>query len=861
MRSCVPMSRSRIPLPIDAVLPEVEAAWRQHANLVLEAPTGAGKTTRLPAWLARSGLVPEGQIILLEPRRVAARAAARRIAKEAGSTLGDFAGYHVRFDRRASERTRIVAMTEGLFLRRLQGDPFLDGVVAVLFDEFHERHLDGDLALALTRRVQEEVRPDLRIAAFSATLEVDPLTRFLGEAPRVISAGRSYPVERRHRDHSHTRPLPEQVAEATRELASAIEGDVLVFLPGVGEIERTQRELERWAAAERLDLVPLYGDLDAKRQDRALESGTRRRIVLATNVAESSVTVAGIRGVVDSGWVRELRFDPGVGLDRLELTRISRASARQRAGRAGREAPGVCWRLWSRREHDALDEKTTPEVARNDLSGAVLQLRVWGETDPRAFPWFEPPPTDAIERADALLRQLGALDPSLAVTRLGRRLADLPVSPRLGRVLLASDSFGHSRRLALVAALASERDAFERGATSDLLARVEAVERYARSKQVRSNVGVLKPGAADHVLRVQRQLVGSLERSEVFGGDEVSDASGVIDGGEVIDGGGAGDSSSVAPVSRDDAVRRAILAGFPDRVARRRPGDPTRAVLVGGRGLEVQTDAAHTPSDLLVAWEIAPPRRGTRAGEGLVRVAIDIDRAWLAPELLATERQLTFSAEREAIDVRIVDRYVDLVLDERIAAPHPNGDEARAATAMLAEVVRAEPGRLIDPSDPDVTQLLARIETLRIHCPERELAALDLSEIAATLVTHELRLSDVRKKSIPAAILGSYSYDDQQFIEREAPERIPVPSGRAVKLEYRPGAAPILAARIQEMFGLRQTPRIARGRVPVLLHLLAPNGRPQQVTDDLESFWSTTYFEIRKELRRRYPKHAWPDEV
>lgn len=843
MRSCAPMSRSRIPLPIDAVLPEVELAWREHANLVLEAPTGAGKTTRLPAWLARSDLVPEGQIILLEPRRVAARAAARRIAREAGSALGDFAGYHVRFDRRANDRTRIVAMTEGLYLRRLQGDPFLEGVVAVLFDEFHERHLDGDLALALTRRVQEEVRPDLRIAAFSATLEVDPLKRFLGDAPSVVSEGRSYPVERHYRDYSHTRPLPEQAAEATRELARDIDGDLLVFLPGVGEIERTRRELEGWAASEGIDLVPLYGDLDAQQQDRALEAGERRRIVLATNVAESSVTVAGIRGVVDSGWVRELRFDAGVGLDRLELTRISRASARQRAGRAGREAPGVCLRLWSRREHDALDEKTTPEVARNDLSAAVLQLRVWGETDPSAFPWFERPPADAIERADALLRQLGALDASLAVTPVGRRLADLPVPPRLGRVLLAADSLGHSRRLALVAALASERDVFERGATGDLLARVEAVERYARAKQVRSNVGVLKPGAADHVLRVQRQLVDTLER------------------GDVREEPGATDRPRAASVSRDDAVRRAILAGFPDRVARRRPGDPARAVLVGGRGLEVPIDAAHTPSELLVAWEIAPPRRGTRAGEGLVRVGIDIDRTWLAPDLLACERELTFSEDREAIEVRIVDRYLDLVLDERIAAPHPDGDEARAATRLLADIVRAQPERLIDPNDPAVAQLLARIETLRTHCPERALASPQLPEIAASLVTHQLRLSDVRRQSIPAAILASYSYEDQQFIEREAPERIPVPSGRAVKLEYRSGAAPILAARIQEMFGVRQTPRIARGRVPVLLHLLAPNGRPQQVTDDLESFWTTTYFEIRKELRRRYPKHAWPDEV
>jgi ATP-dependent helicase HrpB len=443
------------PLPIDEALPALIAALREGPAAVLIAPTGAGKTTRVPPALLAAGIGAGKQIVMLEPRRIAARAAARRMAEEGGQegqwTLGRDVGYQVRFERRAGPETKILVVTEGILVQRLQADPFLEDVGAVIFDELHERNLQTDLSLAMARRVQRDARPDLKLLAMSATLDPGPVAAFLGDCPVIESRGRLHPVDIFYMDHPDDRALPGQIAAGVRRVLDATPGDLLAFLPGVGEIQRSTEALAGLAAERDLAVLPLYGDLPAERQDEVLRPLSRRKVVLATNVAETSITIDGVTAVVDSGLVRRLRFDPATGLDRLELGKVSRASADQRAGRAGRQAPGICLRLWPAWEHAALPERETPEIARVDLAGPALQLLAWGEPDLAAFDWLEPPDPSALAAATLLLRQLGAVD-GHGVTALGRTMARLPIHPRLARLLVAGHRLGRTSEAALLAA-------------------------------------------------------------------------------------------------------------------------------------------------------------------------------------------------------------------------------------------------------------------------------------------------------------------------------------------------------------------------------------------------------------------------
>ncbi|MFN2376522.1 MAG: DEAD/DEAH box helicase, partial [Candidatus Binatia bacterium] len=596
----MPVAPPLAALPIDEVLADVIRSLATTSNLVLKAPTGAGKTMRVaPALLSLAQV--QGAVLLLEPRRVAARAAARRIAFERGATLGGEIGYHVRFDRKTSRSTRLVAMTYGIFLRRLQEDPFLDGVGAVVFDEFHERSLDADLALAMVRRTQQEVRGELRLVVMSATLDAAPVSAFLGGAAVVESKGRSYPVDVRHRDVVDERAILRSVEKeraVERAVATAVAGaldetpgDVLVFLPGVGEIRRARTALEGLAAARSLDLVELYGDLPAEQQDAVLRRGPRRKVVLSTNVAESSVTIENISAVVDSGLARVMRFDPRVGIDRLELGRISRASADQRTGRAGRTGPGICIRLWSAHDDRALRPTEEPEVRRVDLSRALLELRAWGEADTSAFGWFEAPEASALAAAEALLADLGALQ-GRGLSALGRRLAALPLPPRIARLLLEGKRLGIARRAALAAALLTERDPLRRGPgaaalrpttahESDLLERVLLLESFATSRSAGAELNV---GAAHSVLRVAKELEAAVREAD-----------------SVPSRGGEGDrpARTAAAVDAEEALLRSLLAAFPDRVAARR-GDAAprsgaaagdRGLMVGGRGVRLATES------------------------------------------------------------------------------------------------------------------------------------------------------------------------------------------------------------------------------------------------------------------------------
>jgi ATP-dependent helicase HrpB len=836
------MARPRLisPLPIDDVLPEIAGALRAGSSAVLVAPTGAGKTTRVPPALLAAGIAGDRRIVMLEPRRIAARAAARRMAEENGWTLGGEVGYQVRFDRRAGASTRILVVTEGILVQMLQADPFLEEVGAVLFDEIHERNLQTDLSLAMARRVQREVRPDLRLLAMSATIDPGPIAAYLGGAPGIESLGRLHPVEieyldpRRGRPGGDEPPLPVRVTVAVRQALERSPGDVLVFLPGIGEIQRTGEGLAPLAAERDLAILPLYGDLPADRQDAVLRPLDRRKVVLATNVAETSVTVDGVTAVVDSGLVRRLRYDPATGLDRLELGKVSRASADQRAGRAGRQAPGVCLRLWGEWEHPALPERETPEIRRVDLAGPALQLLAWGEGDLAAFDWFEAPDPAALTAATDLLRRLGATSPH-GLTPTGAAMARLPVHPRLARLLLEGHRLGHPREAALLAALLSERDPFprsprsERGtgprrsSRSDLLDRLDALEAFERRDRSGPDLNV---GAAHFVLQARDQLADMIRRELGTGGAVSS--------------------------NRDEALLRALLAAYPDRVARRREPRSPRALMVGGRGVRLAEESAVLEPELFLALELS-----AGPSEALVRLASEVDPSWIAGDA-STAVEVEFDPERERVVAWKRTRFEDLILSESEAPP-----PAAEAEPVLIQAAAERLDRALALDDPEVAGFLARVRCLREWIPEIALPAFDTEELAGVLpalAAGKRSFAELRRAPLLDVLRGALSWEQLQTLEREAPERLEVPSGSRIKVEYEPGRPPVLAARIQELFGLAETPRLAAGRVPVLMHLLAPNYRPQQVTHDLRSFWENTYPQVRKELQGRYPKHAWPDD-
>jgi ATP-dependent helicase HrpB len=832
---------TRVPLPIDAVLPDFLTALRQQPSVVLRAPTGAGKTTRVPPAILDAGLAGQGRILMLEPRRLAARAAARRMAAERGGRLGEEVGYQVRFDRQCGPRTRILVVTPGILLRLLHDDPYLESTAAVLFDEFHERGLESDLALGMVRLAQQTVRPELRIIVMSATLAVESVSAYLGGCPIITGEGRLFPVDIAYEPRPEHQPWPLAVARAVQRTLDRTPGDLLAFLPGLHEIRQTARHLEAVAAERDLAVLPLHSDLPAEQQDAALLPQSRRKVVLATNVAETSVTVEGVTGVIDSGLARLLVFDPRVGLDRLQLTPISRASAEQRAGRAGRTQPGICVRLWGAGAHRARPEQTEPEIRRVDLAAAVLQLLCLGETDVLHFPWLEPPKEATVTQALALLRRLGAVDDRSA-TKLGREMARLPVHPRLGRLLIEGQRFGRPERVALAAALLSERDPFARSldeaafsagprhaTPSDVLDRIEALEEYERTGRTSSALGTLNRGAARFVLRARDQLLRSVRHTHKG-------------------------PSEHPQLGEDEVVLRSLLAAFPDRVARRREAGGRRGVMVGGRGVRLAPSSGVLEPEFFLCIDVDAGQKET-----LVRQASAIERDWLPAEQMSASIEVAFDPDAERVTARRRVRFADLVIEESDAAL-PDGDEtARVLAAAAAE--RLE--RVAPPDDSPAGLYRTRVRCLREWMPELQLPPLDdakLHELLAWLCPGRRSFADLRKADWLQAFHNRLTHTQRQAVEREAPERLAVPSGSRIALRYEMGRPPVLAVRIQEMFGLRDTPRIAAGRVPVLLHLLAPNYRPQQVTDDLASFWANTYPQVRKELRARYPKHAWPED-
>jgi ATP-dependent helicase HrpB len=854
-------SRSLLPadLPVAAVLGDVVAASRTGA-VVVTAPPGSGKTMLVPAAVL-DDLPPPSRLILLQPRRLAARSVAHQIARLRGVPLGGEVGYQVRFDARVSRDTRLIVETTGIMLRRLLNDISLDGIAAVVLDEFHERTVEMDLVLGLLVRVRQTLRPDLRIIVMSATLAAEPVARLLGSTghadgpgglqagscPIISADGRLFPVEVRFARRGEQRDLIEQVTAAVPEALRATTGHVLVFLPGVGEIMRCERELASLADRQGHALLPLFGDLPPEAQDRVLTDVGRRKIILATNVAETSLTIPGITAVIDSGLARQLRVSPATGLPRLELIPISKASAEQRAGRAGRTGPGVCWRLWDEASHHHRPTADTPEVLRGDLASPLLHLLTVGEH--RGFPWLDHPPPESLENARQLLRQLGAIElgPEAdddRVTPLGEELATLPAHPRLARLLLAGGRRGVLRETAIAAAMLSDRDPFRVAGhgrqgprdrvtvriRSDVVDRVAALQAFHAGQPPGRTDLELHPGGAHNVLRAAEQLQSLIETP-----------------------------ATRPPEDSETAVMQALLEAFPDRLVRLRPGAQDRGTMVGGRGVRLDGGCHVRHEPFFLAIDI-----NDAGGEAGVRQASAVEPAWLEAEPLAATNlraveELLYHPSRRQVEARRRRYWNDLVIDE---TPIAIRDTAAAAAVLAAEAV-PHLARLLPGVDTAAGGFLARVRWLAAAAPDLGLPPLtdaDLASVLPDVCTGLRSLDDIANADWLSRFQAAVGYERLAELDRLAPAQLELPTGKRYKLAYEPGSPPVLAVRIQELFGVKETPRLAGGRVPVLLHLLGPNHRPQQVTSDLASFWKNTYAEVRKELRRRYPKHAWPED-
>jgi ATP-dependent helicase HrpB len=833
-------------LPIDALLPAVTDSLRSGSRLVLRAPPGAGKTTRVPAALLDAGIAGGKQVVVLEPRRIAARAAAEYVAAERGGAVGREVGYRVRFESRGGRDTRLWFVTEGVFSRGLVRDPYLEETGIVVLDEFHERHLQGDLALGVVRELQDSVRPQLKLVVMSATLDTEKVAAFLG-APVLTSEGRAHPVEIEYqREASRARLAPRVTAAVTRIVRDDRgDGDTLVFLPGAAAIRQSAEALAPLAESAGIEVVPLHGDLPLEAQRRAISRGERRRIVLSTNVAETALTIEGVTTVVDSGLVREARFDPRHGLNRLEEVRITRASAEQRAGRAGRVRPGRCVRLWTLAEHAELREREVPEILRLDLSATVLELRAWGVRDLRAFPWLDPPGAGALEAAERLLSMLGALDPATGdLTLTGRRMLGLPVSPRLARLLVEGERTGCADA-PLVAALASERDIL--------------LER--RGLAARTD-GAWASGRSDLLLRAslfkEAERVGfDGEPGRRMGLDRA--ALRAVDGARRRLATGLSPAKSAAQTDDEETTLRCILAGFPDRVVRRRQPGSARGVMVGGTGVVSDPASVVREAELFVAVDLdGGPRR--ELSEARVRMASAIGRRWLEelfPGTVRTVREVTFDTDTERVVERERVLYYDLVLGETVL---PDVDPAIAGR-ILGEAARRDPAKAL-AIGADVQAILDRIGFLTRSMPELGLGAVEeglLDRAIGALAVGKRSFADLRAADLARGLLSQLTQRERRALDDGAPEHFRLPSGRLAPIAYARDKPPSIAARIQELFGLLATPRVAGGRVPVVVEVLAPSNRPVQVTDDLESFWKRTYPEVRKQLRGRYPKHAWPE--
>ena len=823
-------------LPIDTHLPRILETLRAGRNLVLSAEPGAGKTTRVPRALLDAGLLEAGECWVLEPRRLAARLAAARVAEELGEELGQRAGYAVRFEQKCSKSTRIRFVTEGLLLRRLQDDSRLEGIAVVILDEFHERHLDTDLGITLLRRLQRTSRPDLRLVVMSATLDADPVAAFL-DADSMRCQGRSHPVELRHLPRPDDRPLAVQVGAAMEQLlAEGPKGHTLVFLPGAAEIRACERALTPLAERHGLRILPLHGSLSFEAQKAAVAPSSQPKVLLSTNVAESSVTLDGVNAVIDSGLGREALHSPWSGLSGLRTVRISQARCVQRAGRAGRQGPGLCLRLFTENDFRMREGFDIPEIHRSDLAEAMLALHLLGIAAPGELEWLEAPPPEAISAAERLLERLGALEAG-GMTPAGRRMAALPLHPRLARLVVASEELGIPELGRLAAALLETGELEARGSLeargkgaahaldSDLWSRLDA---YREVEAAHFSGGATRAAGLDGAaLRQARLAFESLTRRRVPAGGEPSDA--------------------------EERLLRALLWAYPDRLAK--AGGTGTFALLGGGGARLDASSRVRKADLIVALE-AEELRGRRS-EVLIRAASKVEPEWLLEvfaDQLREEENLAFNPAKGVVERRSSLWIENLCLEETRRAA--DLDDPRTA-AVLAEAALAQG---LGGARERVEELLDRAAFLAKGRPDLELPPPE--EMRRGLVDRACRgcrtLKDLEGVDWAWALKSLLGLDAASLLEAWAPE-IVLLRKRKVKVHYG-GEAPWIESRLQDFLGVKEGPSIGQGSVPLVLHLLAPNNRALQVTTDLAGFWQRTYRELRPALSRRYPKHLWPEE-
>lgn len=839
-------------LPIYELEQSIVASLAAQPRLILQAPTGSGKSTQVPQILLDHGMLGDGEVVILQPRRIAARMLAARVANERNSRLGEEVGYQIRFENIGSKRTRIRFVTEGILLRQLIQNPELHGVAAILFDEFHERHLYGDITLARALRLQETARRDLKIIVMSATLDTGTLEKFLDPTALLTSAGRQHSVTVEYLPkpvRGDDYPIWDLAADELVRLAGETQGDVLIFMPGKYEITRTLAAVRASRVSDRFVALPLYGELTAAEQDAALARYAKRKAIIATNVAETSLTIEGVRLVIDSGLARIARFDPRRGINTLLVEKISRGSADQRAGRAGRTAPGRCLRLWTEREHLDRATQELPEVKRLDLAEVVLTLKASGVDDIGEFRWLEPPEPGALARAEQLLLDLGALSKTgKAITDVGRRMLAFPVHPRYARMLLAAEEHKCVRAIALIAAVTQGRNLLRR----------------ADGKQAREDREDLLGSDDDSDLFVLMRAFAFAEKNNFdprrclrlpVNAAAAREAAQLWEQFIAI---ARDEGLDVAPrETKPGAIQRCVLAGFPDQLAVRLDQGTLRCALVHGRrGVLARESVVHRAT-LLVASEIREIESSDKERQVLLTLNTRIEEEWL--------REFSPEAFRETVDVsldsasrRVVGRrqttFHDLLLRSEPAEVPPD-----AAATLLAREVAAGTFPL-KTWDNAVEQWIVRVNCVAAWFPE--LAMPRIGDAEKQLIIEEIcrgafSYKEIKDRPVWPAVKSWLSLPQQQQVEQFAPERIELPNGRKAKITYNASAPPVIAARIQDLYGVERNLTVGRGRVPLVIQVLAPNHRPIQITRDLEGFWRDAYPKIKKELQRKYPKHEW----
>jgi ATP-dependent helicase HrpB len=843
-------------LPIDDVLPEVVAAVRARGAAVLVAPPGAGKTTRVPGALLDAGAV-DGEVIVLQPRRLAARLAAARVATERGGELGGEVGYEVRFDRRVGPHTRIRFVTEGVLTRRLLADPQLRGVGCVIIDEFHERHLDGDLALALVARLRAS-RPALKLVVMSATLEAEPVAAFLDGAPVVRSEGRSFALAIEHMEQPDDRPLGRQVAAAVRRIAQdtggraagRLEGDVLVFLPGAAEIRRCEEDLAEVAAIFDLAVLPLHGDLPAEDQDRAIRPAPRPKVILATNVAETSVTIDGVVTVIDSGLARIARHSPWTGLPSLQIEPVSRASCAQRAGRAGRTRPGRVIRLYTRHDHDTRRAFEVPEIARGDLAGAALELYGAGIAGLGALRWFEPPPAPAAAAAEELIARLGAVERG-AITPLGRRMLRFPLHPRLARIVCEAEPRGVAEPACMIAALLGVRELrLERRGP-----RAEA--RVASPSDLIDDMDALYD-ARQHGLRPDRLRRDGLDVQAAMTADRIARQLARTARDEL-----AGKPAPADHDAVDRELRIAILSGFCDRLGKRRAPRSPEVVFAGGGSGVLASSSAVIDAELMVAVDVADTATRGQASKVQIRRASAIEASWLLDlylDRIAERDELVWNAAKQRVERVVQMTYDGLPIDEQRDVEGARRAGPAAAAVLAREALAAGIEKFVDADA--LAQWRARVALVAKLAPGSGITAPTdevLGQVIARASEGAISFDELRKLGL-LALLDAQLGEHRALVDRLAPTHLKLPRRGRAPIHYELDQPPWIASRMQDFFGLARAPTVGDGRVPLVLHLLAPNQRPVQVTTDLPGFWVKHYPALRKQLMRRYPRHPWPED-